>query len=120
VSQTNLDELTKRAKELVRANRYKISFHALYDNPQRNITAVDILQVLKEGAIKQLEPREVAGEIKYVGADRFRWLGEDAGKRILRLILVITENVVVVSAVEAGPTDQKSYLETQPEDSDHE
>ena len=120
MSKVILDELTKQAKELVRANRYKISFHALYDNPQRNITAADILQVLKEGAIKQLEPREVAGEIKYVGADRFRWLGEDAGDRILRLIVVIAENVVVVSAVEAGPTDQKSYSETQPEDSDHE
>jgi hypothetical protein len=116
----NLDELTKQAKALVRSNKYKISFHALYDNPQRNITAVDILQVLKEGAIKQLEPREVAGKTKYVGADRFRWLGEDAGDRILRLIVVITENVVVVSAVEAGPIDKKSYLETQSEDSDHE
>ena len=63
VSKVDLNELTKQAKALVRANQYKISFHALYDNPQRNITAADILQVLKEGAIKQLEPREVADRL---------------------------------------------------------
>ena len=47
-------ELTARAKQLLKKGAYKISYHVLYDHPERKITAVDIIECLKIGSIAEM------------------------------------------------------------------
>jgi hypothetical protein len=67
----DLSKLTARAKQLLKQQKYKITYHALHDHPERNITAADIIEAIKIGGISKVEPREVAGSVKYDGADRY-------------------------------------------------
>ncbi len=106
----HLDEVTAKVKNLVRQGDYKITFHVLHDNPDRQITAADILEVLKVGNVKQLEPRTEGKTVKYSGADRYRWVGQDAQDRVLRLIVVVSNGVVIVSAAISNPNEAKQYL----------
>lgn len=103
-------ELTTQAKKFVREGKYKITYHVMVDHPERHITVADILECLKIGDIVSLEPRTVAGREKYTGTDRYRWFGQDAKDRVLRLIVSITGNVIVISAAEATLTQRDRYL----------
>ena len=105
----DFSELTAQVHHLVRQGKYQISYHALNDHPERNITAADIIEVLKIGSIADLELRIVAGREKYEGAQRYRWFGEDERDRVLRLILVVKDNVIVISAVEATNRQSARY-----------
>ena len=71
---------------------------------------MEILECLKIGSITKLEPREVKGQIKYEGNDRFRWHGQDQKDRALRLIVIIDDETIVVSAAEANPKAAAAYL----------
>lgn len=95
-------ELTRRAKELFRAKKYFIAPHATDDYPERNITAVDIIEVIKIGSVVG---RGNLGE----GRSRYVWVGEDASDRVLRLIVVIENNLIVVSAAQANSTQEEDY-----------
>ena len=106
-----LRSLTVRVKRLVRQGRYRLSSHVLHDHPERWITEANILEAIKSGRLASREPREVDGRIRYSGEDRFRWLGADQKDRVLRLIVVITETVVVVSAVKATERQSERYRE---------
>lgn len=87
----NYEELTSKAKRLVR------------------------LECLKIGSAVALEPREVNGVVKYQGDDLFRWFGEDQKDRVLRIIVVITDDVVVVSAAVATTGQEYKYREEDQE-----
>ncbi len=86
-----------------------ISFHVLNDHPERDITAADIIEVLKIGSMAAAEPREVNGRKQYEGAQRYRWFGEDQRDRLLRLILVVKKHVIVCSAAEATEGQAARY-----------
>ena len=109
VTSEDLAKLTVKAKRLVRAKRYMISRHAMDDHPERQITAADILECLKIGSAVALEPRELDGQTKYSGDNRFRWFGEDQKDRVLRLIVIIEEQTVVVSAAQATEKQTDRY-----------
>jgi hypothetical protein len=111
VSEQNFKELTVRVKKLVREKNYTITYHVLKDHPEREILEVDILECLKIGDIASLEPREVCGEEKYIGPNRYRWFGQDTKDRVLRLIIAIKENVIIISAAEATENQRDWYLE---------
>ncbi|MGK5084172.1 hypothetical protein WDW37_12825 [Bdellovibrionota bacterium FG-1] len=109
VTSDELVELTAKAKRLVRAQQYLISQHVMNDHPERLITAVDILECLKIGSAVALELREIGGQYKYSGNDRYRWFGEDQKDRVLRLIVIIEDQTVVVSAAEATEKQAERY-----------
>jgi len=98
----NFEKLTKKAKKLLRDGAYFIDRHATDDYPERMITAADIKEVIKIGSVVGVgNPGE--------GKDRYLWVGEDAGDRILRLVVVIQDDLIVISAVEANQTQTKDY-----------
>lgn len=101
MDQASLDNITRQVKQLFGKGKYKISFHVLNDHPERNITAADIIETIKEGRTAQVEPREKDGEQKYSDDNRFRWFGTDTKDRVLRLILVVKAQVIIVSAAVA-------------------
>jgi hypothetical protein len=110
VSGLTLEELTIRAKKLIREGKFRITQHVMLDHPERNITAVDILECLKIGNLVSLEPKVNKGEQKYFGLDRYRWFGQDTKDRVLRLIVSISANVIIISAAEATTTQTQKYL----------
>ena len=86
---SDFKKLTNRAKKLFRENRYAIDPHATDDYPERNITAVDIIEAIKIGGVVD---EGKTGE----GNDRYIWVGEDMADRVLRLVVVIRNNLIVV------------------------
>ena len=108
-------KLSQKARSLVRHGKYRISLHALEDHPERQITAVDILEVLKIGHIATAEPNMKDGKTLYSGDQRYRWFGEDQNDRVLRLIIAVKGNVVVISAAEATEGQARRYREDEKE-----
>ena len=102
--------LQKAVKKMLREGKYQISSHATDDYPEWNITAADIIECLKIGDLDRFEPREVDGVTKYLGSDRYRWYGQDQKDRVLRLIIAIDDEVITVSAAEAGNKARDAYL----------
>lgn len=98
----DFDELTKKAKRLFRERKFAIDPHATDDYPERNITAADIIEVIKIGGV-------IGEGNQGEGSDRFLWVGEDAADRVLRLVVVIRNNLLVISAAEANRTQTARY-----------
>jgi uncharacterized DUF497 family protein len=98
----DFDELTRKAKRLFRERKFAIDPHATDDYPERNITAADIIEVIKIGSVTS---EGNTGE----GSDRFLWVGEDAADRVLRLVVVIRNNLLVISAAEANRAQTTQY-----------
>lgn len=96
------EKLTKKAKKLFREGKYAIDSHATDDYPERQITAADIIEVLKIGSIVG---EGTQGEER----NRYLWVGEDTADRVLRLVVVIRDDLIVISAVEAGKRLKANY-----------
>jgi len=71
--------------------------------------AEDMLEVLKTGEASSMEPRIVGNKTVYGGEQRVRWFGRDQNDRIIRLIIVVKENVIVVSAAMATEPQAKIH-----------
>jgi hypothetical protein len=113
----DLSKLTTNIRSLVRQGKFSITYHVLNDHPERNISAVDILECLKIGSVASAEPKEIDGKEQYTGDQRYRWFGEDESDRVLRLILVVEADVIVVSAAEATSGQAERYRKEDSEES---
>jgi hypothetical protein len=109
VTADELEKITTKAKRLVRASQYLIGRHATDDYPERQIAVADILECLKIGNAVAFEPQVIRGQLRYRGNARYRWFGEDQKDRVLRLIVIVTERVIVVSAAHATPKQAERY-----------
>lgn len=112
----DFDELTAKAKRLVRKKDYEIDSHATDDYPEREILVDDVLETLKTGSIVSKES-VAKGTSFYVGETRYRWIGRDIKDRVLRLIVLFkkftkmhNEKLIVISACKANATQTKEYL----------
>ena len=103
-------KLSRQVRSMVRKGAYVISDHVTKGHPERDIKKDDIKQVLLTCDVVERLPLLVDGKPQFVGrSDRYAWIGKDQKDRVLKLLIVVEDNVVVVHASAATPEQVQTY-----------